>query len=537
MPELARCQKMRAVGGEIGAFAVLLGILVATVLLVGAGERLRLPYPVLVLLLGVVLAVVPVLPNLHIAPELILPLFLPPLIFAAARRTSWRVLWRGRFGVVWLAVVLVLVTMAAVGWTAWLVLPGVSVAGAAALGALTAPPDPVAAEAVAGPIGLPRRLVTTLQNEGLCNDATALVAYGVAVRGITGGAPTVPVAVLTFLYEVAAAVLLGLGVGWLARKLLLLIAEPTARSGLTLVVPFAGYLAADGIGASGVLAVLTVGLFLGSSEDDDTGVADRLVGGAFWDTVELLVTGLAFGLIGFELHDAVRSTVDVGGLVWRGLVICLVVVGLRFGWMLLAGPLARRIRKDTDDVAQNWREDVVLAWGGMRGLPTMALALALPSETPGRALLLFVAFAVLAVTLVLPGLTLPLVVRVLGVGADAEAEHAAVRPLAIRAGKAALARLRELDVAEDLPAEVMEIARNRQQTLLATLGDDDGLPDDYQEQLAVRLESARKLRRIGDEMLAAARREVLAARSEPGVDPHAADTVLRRLDLKSAHKL
>jgi CPA1 family monovalent cation:H+ antiporter len=182
----------------IGPLAVVVGLMLATVLLVGVGERIRRPYPVLVLLLGVVMALVPGIPELRINPDLILPIFLPPLIYAAAQRSSWSVLWGHRKAIVGLAGVLVLVTVAAIAYTAYLVVPGVSVAAALALGALVAPPDPVAAEAVAGPLRLPRRLVTILQTEGLCNDATALVVYGVAVRDVLGGRYSIPEAVGLF---------------------------------------------------------------------------------------------------------------------------------------------------------------------------------------------------------------------------------------------------------------------------------------------------------------------------------------------------
>ncbi|GAA4066160.1 cation:proton antiporter [Nonomuraea soli] len=519
----------------LGQLAVVLGLMLATVLLVGVGERIRRPYPVLVLLLGVVLALVPGIPMISIEPDLILPLFLPPLIFAAAQRTSWAMLWAKRRTVLWMAGALVLVTVAAVAWTAWLVIPGVTVAAAVALGALTAPPDPVAAEAVAEPLKLPRRLVTTLQTEGLCNDATALVVYGGAVAAMASGSYSLPTAVLNFLYEATVAVLLGIGVGLLAKRLRDGIAELTARSGLTLVVPFATYLAADAIAASGVLAVLAAGLTMGRSGFDDLGVSDRLYGGAFWDTLELLITGLAFGLIGLEL----REVIDTGGAdLGSALLICLTVVVVRFVWMMFAGPIARRV-SGQDQASASRREDLVLGFCGMRGLATLALALALPLATPARGDLLLAAFAVIVVTLVLPGLTLPTLVSALGVRAEADALEAATKPLAIRAGRAALARLEELERSEDVPDEIVGRLRGRQRMMLAALGDEPADDEfaDYKQQLEQRGELMRKVRRIDTEMVEAARREILTARREPGVDPQAADQVLHRLDLHSAGAL
>jgi monovalent cation/hydrogen antiporter len=519
-------------------------LMLATVLLVGVGERIRRPYPVLVTLLGVVMAVVPTLPNLRIEPDLILPLFLPPLIYAVAQRTSWRLLQARLRSILLLAGALVLVTVAAVAVTAYILIPGVTLAAAIALGAMVAPPDPVAAEAVAGQLRLPRRLVIILQTEGLCNDATALVVYQLAVSAVVSGHWSVQEAIARFCYASAAAVVIGLGIGWVARRLSGMIAATTARSGLTLVVPFATYLLADRVGASGVLAVLTAGLYLGQTAGDDSGVADRLTGRAFWDVVELLVTGLAFGLIGLELHEVLPSGSRLLSAAGHAAVICLVVVGMRFIWLLIGGPLSRRVsgRADPEGVPGSWREDIVLSWAGMRGLATIALALALPLTTdagrpfPGREELLFCAFAVIAVTLVLQGLTLPSLVRSLGVRAAADIEQQAEHALVMRAYKASARRLRELDLDEDLPDDVVEALRERQKTLIVTLSGET-VPEEYRERLATRTRNVEIIKRMYAQTLAAARQEILSARTERGMDPEAVDSVLRRLDLRSAHLL
>lgn len=520
----------------VGAMGLVLGMMLATVLLVGVGERINRPYPVLVLLVGATIALIPGMPRVHIDPNLILPIFLPPLIFAASQRISWRLLWDRRRSVVMLAGVLVLVTIAAVTVTAREIVPGITGAAAVALGALAAPPDPVAAESVAGPLGLPRRLVTTLQAEGLCNDATALVVYGLAIQFMTGDRYPVWEAVPRFLYEAAVGVAAGLAVAWVSRRLLALMAETTARSGLTLIVPFGCYLLASGIHASGVLAVLAAGLFLGRSGDDEAGVADRLSGGAFWDTIELLITGAAFALIGLELRDVLDTHVDVGSTIGPAIVICVVVIAVRFAWLGLGSRLVRRIASSDRTSGRNTREDMILAWCGMRGLATIALALALPSSTPVRGTLLLITFAIIVATLVLPGLTLPWLVNGLGVRADSDAEEAAVRAVAKRAARASLAKLRELDTADDLPADVSDALRRRQQRMVLMLSGDTG-PGPGEPKLADRARQVKQLDAVYAQMLAAARQEVLRARIEPGTDPAAADDVLRQLDLRSAHLL
>jgi CPA1 family monovalent cation:H+ antiporter len=290
-----------------------------------------------------------------------------------------------------------------------------------------------------------------------------------------------------------------------------------------------------------VLAVLAAALFLGRSGDDDAGVEDRLSGGAFWDTVELLITGVAFGLIGLELREVLDTGVDVAGTVLPALVICAIVLAVRFAWMLAGGPFVRHTSPEHHtETSRNSREDIVLAWCGMRGLATIALALALPTATPDRGKLLLITFAIIVTTLVLPGLTLPWVTAGLRVRADADAQDAAVYALAKRAAKASLVRLRELDAAEDLPDEVTEGLRARQQSMILMLAGDAADPGrlrdpDYRAQLAERAGQAKQTRNVYAEMLAAARREVLIARTEPGTDPAVADEILRHLDLRSAH--
>jgi CPA1 family monovalent cation:H+ antiporter len=267
-------------------------------------------------------------------------------------------------------------------------------------------------------------------------------------------------------------------------------------------------------------------------------VTDRLSGGAFWDTIEMLITGVAFGLIGLELREVVDSHVGVRDMLLPALAICGVIFGVRLAWMLLAGPLVRHFAgpERAERTSRNWREDLVLAWCGMRGLATIALVLALPANTPERDQLVLITFAIIVTTLVLPGLTLPWVVKRLHVTADSSLADAAIRRLSKRAAKASLNRLRELDVLDDLPAEVSEVLRRRQQGMLVMLAGDaaaQGEDADVKERLAERAEQMRKLDGVYAEMLAAARREVLIARIEPGTDPAAADEVLRQLDLRS----
>jgi monovalent cation/hydrogen antiporter len=518
---------------------LVVGLMLAAVVLVGVGDRLHLPWPALMVVLGVAVAFAPGLPDtFDLDPELILPLFLPPLLFATAQRTSWAV-FRARWRTIaFLAVALVAATVAVVAGTVVALVPGVGVSAAIALGAMVAPPDPVAVEAVAGPVRMPRRLLTVLQSEGLFNDATALVVFQAAVLATVQGAQlSVPNLLLRFVLGAAGAVVLGLVVARVARWVTDRVTDAAGRSALTLVLPFAVYLAAEEVHASGVVAVVVVALQTRAASDVDE-AEERLVQRSFWDVVELLVTGIAFGLIGLDLRSAVEAAeTGLGVMLGHAAVVVVVVFAVRGLWMAVAWSWLRH-SPDASVAPRTGREAVVLTWCGMRGLATLALALSLPTTTeagaefPARAEIVVIASAVLVATLLLPGFTLPTLVRVLHVAEGADAEHAAERVVAQRARQAALARLVEEERAADLSEEASAALHERMGRLGALLR---GEPSNEGER--DRLDALRRGRavaqRIQADALAAARAEVLAARREPGVDPEAADRVLHRLDLRT----
>ncbi|SMF30617.1 Na+/H+ antiporter [Streptomyces sp. Amel2xC10] len=522
--------------------ALLFVLLLGAVVSVPVGDRFGLPSPVLMTLLGIVLAVLPFVPNVDIPPELILPLLLPPLLYAAVRRTSWRQFAANKRPIFLLAVALVFVTTFSVAAVAHAVVPGLPLAAAVALGALVAPPDPVAATAVAGQLGLPRRLVSILEGEGLFNDVTAIVLYHVAIAAAVSGDFTPSTAALELVLSAVVAVAVGVGLGWGANRLMDLLGDATLQIGLTLLVPYAAYVLAEELHGSGVLAVLTCALFLAEYATDPDDVLTRLAGHAFWDIVDTLVTGVAFGLIGLELHNAIRTASGRWGemLGWAGIVVAVVIV-VRLLWLLPATWLTQRMhaRRDYDeDIPMSWRETVVMWWSGMRGVASVALALAIPLSTddggpfPDRDEIVFIAFGVIMATLVVQGLTLPWLVRRLGVRADSEREQELERELAVRAAKAAKRRLREIESVEELPEELSEQLMRRAFEIGVRISPDMG-EDERREGHEHRVRRLKRLRRIQAEMMSAARHEVLAARSEPGADPEIVDRVLRQLDVRS----
>ncbi|SMQ15670.1 sodium/proton antiporter, CPA1 family [Streptomyces sp. Ag82_O1-12] len=522
--------------------ALLFVLLLGAVISVPVGDRFKVPAPVLMTLLGIVLALLPFVPNVEIAPDLILPLLLPPLLYAAVRRTSWRQFAANKRPIFLLAVALVFVTMACVAAVADAIVPGLPLAAAFALGALVAPPDPVAATAVAGQLGLPRRLVSILEGEGLFNDVTAIVLYHVAIAAAVSGTFSPWKAGLDLVLSAVVAVAVGLALGWGANKLMEVLDDATLQIGLTLLVPYASYVMAEELHGSGVLAVLTTALFLAEYGSDADDVMTRLAGHTFWNIVDTLVTGVAFGLVGLELHNAIRTASGRWGeLLWWAAVVVVVVVFARLLWLLPATWLTKRLhaRRDYDeDIPVSWRETVVMWWSGMRGVASVALVLAIPLETdtgapfPSRDEIIFIAFGVIMATLVLQGLTLPWLVRRLGVKADTDREKELAKELAIRAAKAAKQRLREIEDNEELPEELSEQMLRRAYDIGVRISPE--LAED--ERREVYREGARRvkrLRRIQQEMLSAARHEVLAARSEPGADPEVVDRVLRHLDVRS----
>src|SRR5690349_20214110 len=295
-------------------------------------------------LLGMVLAVLRFVPNVDIPPDLILPALLPPLLYAAVRRTSWRQFTANKRPIFLLAVALVFVTTLAVAAVASSIVPGLPLAAALALGALVAPPDPVAATAVAGQLGLPRRLVSILEGEGLFNDVTAIVLYHVAIAAAVSGSFHVGEAAFELVLSAVVAVVMGLALGWGANKLMDLLGDATLQIGLTLLVPYASYVLAEELHGSGVLAVLTTALFLAEYAADADDVMTRLAGHTVWDVVDTLVTGVAFGLVGLELHNAIRTASSHWSelLAWAGVVVA-VVVFVRLLWLLPASWLTNRL--------------------------------------------------------------------------------------------------------------------------------------------------------------------------------------------------
>lgn len=534
--------------------ALVIGLLAVTVVCVALGERLRLPYPILMLLASSAIACIPGLQHLEIDEDLILPLFLPPLLFATAQKTDWSVFrfrWRT---LLFLAVGLTATTAVLVAGAVFLLVPAVSIPLALMVGAMVAPPDPVAVEAVAGPARMPRRLLSILQTEGLFNDAVAIVLFTSALSALTGpdtlGVGQGVGLVLNFFVGAAIAVAIGLVIGFLYRFASHRVTTTAARTAMSVVVPFAAYMLAEELHASGVIAVVVTALETrrrARAEDSEA----RISRATFWDVANLLVTGLAFGLMGMQLRDIVANEgADVLRYLPVAAVACVIVVAVRLVGMLLIKPI---VRFDAGEVL-SLKDSSVLTWCGMRGLATLALALAIPTsgvsgaEADARNMMVIVACSVLLVTLVPTGLGLGWLLRLLKLQDDGTVADQEIAELTHRAQRAALGAIHErFEETGELTEEQMRAVKKRFKGLRQELDsttqamsaiNPDGSPVDPEAQKA--LAARRKKMKRGRELMVAAqtvgldaaRTEVLLARSEPGIDPEAADVVLRQLDLQ-----
>lgn len=504
---------------------VLVGILLSTVVVVAVGEKLGLPWPALLTLFATVTVFIPGVPALELPADLMLPIFLPPLLWALARRTSWGVIRTQWKTIVLLSVGLVVVTTLTVGAAAYALLPGISFAAAILIGAAIAPPDPVAVDAVAEPAGIPRRIISALQTEGLFNDAASIVAFHLALTAVTqGGHLTWRAAITSFCYSAAVAAFIGWLVGFLASKFIIRVHDSIARNALTWVIPFFTFILAEEVHASGVIAVVIAGVELHSRAAIEA--EDRLSGQSFWETVELLFTGVAFGLIGLTVNTAIH---EVGADLWHsvmvGVLLSVVAFAVRGVWMLMFYGV--NLRSHQQRVAPLRLQEVLLmTWSGMRGLVTLALVLSVPAGAfPFHHELAVIALTVLLVTMVIPGMLLPWLMGQLDLDSHAQAAADKMRTqITERARQAALRALarKYKDLEPDAAARVDQWFDDRLGTEM------DG--DDLEERMEKLREQRTVLNHSRLVAFKAAQTELLLIRQQREVNPQLVDEILAEVD-------
>ena len=419
-------------------------LLVAVVIMLTAvSRRLGASTAIVMVVGGLVLSFVPGIPKVVLAPELVFFGFLPPLLFAGGYFTSIREFKANLRPIILLAVGLVLFTATLVALVVHTFIPSLGWEGAFALGGIVSPPDAVAATAIFQRLGVPRRIVTVLEGESLVNDATALVIYRFAVAAAAAGAFSLLDASMAFVWVLAGGIFVGMAIGWLIDQLSKRLADVAMFTATGLVAPYAAYLPAESLGVSGVLAAVVAGVWARHAmrhASSDT----RIVSAAVWQIWLFLLNGLVFFLLGLQLPEVVRSVPFTGTTIAIALAVVFAVVFGRLVWVFPATyiprliPAVRRV-----DPPPPWRAVVIVGWSGLRGVVSLAAAHALPQSFPGRDLILFLTFTVILATLVGQGLTLPGLIRVLGVAADGGVAHAESHARVLTA-EAALARLDEL---------------------------------------------------------------------------------------------
>src|SRR5918912_1414109 len=396
------------------------GLLVAVAGLSALARHLSVPYPIVLVVGGAMIGFIPGLPEVKLDSEVVLLVFLPPLLYGEAIfanfgdfRANLRALTLSTVG-------LVLVTMCAVAWAAHALIPGLPWAAAFVLGAIVSPTDPLAAATIMRRLDAPRRLVSGIEGEGLFNDATALVAYRVAVAAVVAGSFSLAEAGLEFVLGAAGGVAIGIAVGWVIAEIRKRTTDPQVSITISLLTGYAAFVPADAIGASGVLATVTAGIYMGTRGPKIPPARTRLQGYFVWDILDFIINAILFVLIGLQLRALVDglsgySASTLGGY---ALAVTGVVVGTRLVWYFtvpyLIRAIDRRPAQRARRVGARWR--LVMAWSGMRGAVSLAVALALPFTTdaggfPKRDLIVFLTFAVIFFTLVVQGLSLPALIR------------------------------------------------------------------------------------------------------------------------------
>ncbi|TJY71385.1 Na+/H+ antiporter [Arthrobacter sp. CAU 1506] len=513
--------------------AVGLLALVAVICAVSAlGRRLKVSVPLLLVLVGVLGSYLPFIPSVALIPDIVLIGILPPLLYAAALRTSVVEFQANKRSIGMLSVGYVIFGTVTVGLVVWWLLPDVPLPAAFALGAVVAPPDAVAATSIARRVGMPRRIVNILEGESLVNDATALVLLRASIAAIAGSFTLLEIG-LEFLLAVAGGAAAGAAAAWLLLQIRRRVRNVAINTSMSLAAPFVAFIPAEKIHASGVLAVVVAGLIIGTRSPAMPGGASRLSQRSNWATVQFLLENSVFLLIGLQVRSIIDAAnadpLGLGRVWWTCAVVLLAVLVLRPVWVFPTMYLPRlvpRIRRS--DPAPGWQVPAVVSWAGMRGVVTLAAALVLPQDIPHRQVLILAALSVVGGTLVLQGFSLPWLVRRLGLHGPDPAQDALTQASMLQQTVAAgLERLRTAAVPED-PPEVLDMLQRRTEERGLAAWERLGRPE-----TEIRTPSHRYAQ-LRVAMLDAERAKVLELRGTGDYPSEVVDEVLERLDIEES---
>lgn len=399
-----------------------LALILVILMMVMLGEKLRISYPIFLVIAGLAISFIPSLPSLTVNPELIFLVFLPPLLYEAAWNTSWKDLWRWRRVVSVFAFGLVILTSCIVAFVSNAMIPAFTLSLGFLLGGIISPPDAVAATSVLKGIKVPKRLIAILEGESLVNDASSLIVFRFALAAVISGSFVFHVAAFNFVWVT----LMGVAVGLVIALLLYSIhrwlpTNPNIDTALTLIAPYLMYLGAEQFHVSGVMAVVSGGLFISYRSHKIFSHTTRLQATSMWTTVSFILNGLVFMLIGLELRNIINGLEDysMGEAMVYALAISVLIIVVRVAFVLFASAFTVFISRfiKTADSRPGWRGPIIIGWAGMRGVVSLASALSIPllldngQAFPQRNLILFITFIVILVTLVFQGLTLPLIIK------------------------------------------------------------------------------------------------------------------------------
>jgi Na+/H+ antiporter len=517
---------------------VLLALLVALMALLIASPIVRIPYPILLVLAGLAVSFIPGMPTIELPPDVVLVAVLPPLLYYSAYSTSLRDLRQNARSISLLAIGLVIATTCVVAAIAHSLIDNFSWSAAFVLGAVVSPTDPLAAIKITRRLGVPRRIVAVIEGESLVNDGSALVLYKVAVAAVLAGTFSFWDTGLRFLWSIAGGIGIGLVVGYLVAEVRRQLDSPPLEVTIALMTGYFAFIPAAAVGASGVLAVVTAGVYLGWRTPELTSVQTRLQGAGVWEILAFLINALLFALVGLQLSHILDELAGISDskLITDALVVTGAVVVTRIFWIPINAYLPRWLFRSIRerDPYPPFSYPLVVAWTGMRGAVSLAAALALPLTTDSgrpfdeRNLIIFLTFCVILGTLVVQGLTLPALIRALPIEDDGAAEREAAKAR-IHAAEAALVRLDELTNEEWVRDDTAERLRGlygfRRNRFASRF--DDGADGAIEEQ-------SQNYQRLRRELLEAERSAIVGLRRDGVINDDVMHQLERDLDLEDA---
>lgn len=403
-------------------FIIYIVLVLAILFLVMLARRLKVSYPILLVVAGLLISFIPGLPPIEIDPELIFVIFLPPLLYEAAWKTSWKEFWRWRRVISSFAFLIVILTSCVVAYFSNWLIPGFTLALGFLLGGIISPPDAVSASSILQSVKVPKRLISIVEGESLMNDAASLIVFRFALVAVNTGTFVFREAAWSFVVVIVMGIVTGIAIAlvfyaihrWMPTT-------PQINIVLSFIAPYVMYIVAEEFHFSGVLAVVSGGLFLSVRSHHFLDHRSRIQGWNVWETIAFVLNGLVFMLIGLELPVVINSlgAVSLRTAIWYSVAISLLVIVLRIACTFGASVFTVWVSKyiTTADNRPGWKGPLILGWAGMRGVVSLAAALSIPvyladgSQFPQRSLILFITFSVILVTLVLQGLTLPALVR------------------------------------------------------------------------------------------------------------------------------